>query len=160
MTNDNYLNVWYDKVLVGKLWRDTVGMIGFRYEKSWLNNGFAISQQLPLLTDEYPSSTSKAHQYFVNLLPEANARTHIVRDLKISNSDFELLKAIGGECAGALSILPVDYKLSERTNYKKLTNKDLKKIIQRKGQVSSFTSDECRPRLSLAGAQDKCPIFF
>lgn len=160
VTNDNYLNVWYGKALVGKLWRDAVGMIGFRYENSWVNDGFAISQQLPLVTDEYPPSIGKAHQYFVNLLPEADARMHTVRNLKISNSDFELLKAIGGECAGALSILPIGYKLSDMSNYKKLTSNDLKKIIQRKGQISSFTTDEDRPRLSLAGAQDKCPIFF
>jgi serine/threonine-protein kinase HipA len=85
---------------------------------------------------------------------------HTIRDLKISNSDFELLKAIGGECAGALSILPNDHKPSERANYKKLLPEELKKILIRKGVVASLASSENRPRLSLAGAHDKCPIFF
>ncbi|MFI4937882.1 MAG: type II toxin-antitoxin system HipA family toxin [Candidatus Berkiellales bacterium] len=159
MTNDS-LNVWYEKKLVGKIWQDLTGLMGFVYENSWVEEGFAISQQLPLATHQYSPAAGKAHQFFVNLLPEADARLHIVRDLKISNSDFELLKAIGGECAGALSILPEDFKPQERSHYKKLTNEDLKKIILRKGQIFSLTSSKNRPRLSLAGAHDKCPIFF
>jgi serine/threonine-protein kinase HipA len=85
---------------------------------------------------------------------------HIVRDLKISNSDFELLKAIGGECAGAFSILPVELVPEDVGQYKKLSDEELNKIILRKGQVFNLTSNEERPRLSLAGAQEKCPIFY
>jgi serine/threonine-protein kinase HipA len=80
--------------------------------------------------------------------------------MKIPNSDFELLKAIGGECAGALSILPSDYQPDENVGYKKLTNEDLTKLLLRKGNIMGFTSEGNRPRLSLAGAQDKCPIFY
>jgi len=160
MNNADLLNVWYEDRTVGQLWRDDVGNIGFKYEESWVNKGFAISQQLPLTLDEYAPTEGLAHKFFANLLPEAGARIHIVRDLKISNSDFELLKAIGGECAGALSILPTEYKSDLKQNYKKLSNEELKKIILRKGNISSFTSEEERPRLSLAGVQDKCPIFY
>jgi len=81
MTNTDVLNVWYAKVLVGELFRDVAGNIGFRYEKQWLKDGFAISQQLPLTPNEYAPSEGKAHKFFVNLLPEAGARMHIVRDL-------------------------------------------------------------------------------
>jgi serine/threonine-protein kinase HipA len=78
MTNENYLNVWYNKKLVGKIMRNSVGMIGFRYEKDWINNGFAISQQLPLIDKDYSAELGVAHKFFVNLLPEADARMHIV----------------------------------------------------------------------------------
>lgn len=160
MKISNYLHVWYGNEQVGTLWQNLSGMLGFRYEQSWINDGFPISQQLPLSNDAYLPESSKAHKFFVNLLPEADARMHIVRDLKISNSDFELLKAIGGECAGALSILPMDYKPSEISDYRELTQEELRKILIRRGVVSSLTSSENRPRLSLAGAHDKCPIFF
>jgi len=160
MNNEEFLMVWHEKNLVGKLWRNAAGIIGFIYEKSWIKTGFAISQQLPLTEQEYAPESGKAHQFFVNLLPEAGARLHLVRDLKVSNSDFELLKAIGGECAGALSILPKDYQPIENFHYKKITDTALKKLLLRKGRFSSITSDNDRPRLSLAGAQDKCPIFF
>jgi serine/threonine-protein kinase HipA len=160
MVNEDVLNVWYQGKLVGILWRNAAGIIGFRYEQTWVNNGFSISQQMPISTLEYPPESRKAHYFFVNLLPEADARMHIVRDLKISNSDFELLKAIGGECAGALSILPSSMMPSEKNEYSLLSDSDLKNLIRRKGALVYLNSRKDRPRLSLAGAQDKCAIFF
>ena len=108
MSKTDQLNVWHDNTLVGVLWRDAVGGLGFEYADHWLEHGFALSQQLPLSVKQYSPSVHKAQLFFANLLPEAGARMHIVRDLKIADSDFELLKAIGGECAGALSLLPVE----------------------------------------------------
>ncbi len=64
MDNEN-LNVWYDKQLVGKLWQDAVGRIGFHYEDSWVHNGFPISQQFPLIIKEYLPESNKAHRFFV-----------------------------------------------------------------------------------------------
>ena len=160
MINHDTLNVWFNQILVGQIWRDTNGMMEFRYDNQWLKDGFAISQQLPLTQNSYSSTEGVAHRYFVNLLPEADARIHITRDLKITNSDFELLKAIGGECAGALSILPTDFMVSKQAHYEKITDEKLKQIILRKGRISSFNHEKEYPRLLLAGAQDKCAILF
>lgn len=159
MNNNDYLNVWYDEKLVGKIFRNSLGLIGFIYDKAWLSDGFAISQQLPLQTAEYSATDGIAHRFFANLLPEANARMHIVRDLKISDSDFELLAAIGGECAGALSILPEKLEPNHSFHYRKLNDEELKIFLLRRGQISSINFGDNRPRLSLAGAQDKCPIL-
>ena len=60
-------------------------------------------------------------------------REHIVRDLKLPNTDFDLLRAIGGECAGALSILPVDRQPSGQRQYRALTEKDLADLAARRG---------------------------
>lgn len=160
MGKNDLLNVWYEKTLVGQIWRDMTGGIGFRYDDHWLKRGFPVSQQLPLSTQEYTPAEGKAHQFFANLLPEAGARTHIVRDLKIANTDFALLKAIGGECAGALSILPAESTCDVQDEYKKLTDEALKILLARQGNIANFVSEEERPRLSLAGAQDKTPILF
>ncbi len=160
ITMNDVLNIWYETHLVGKIWHDNTGRIGFCYEKEWVNHGFAISQQLPLSTKEYPENQGKAHLFFANLLPEAGARMHIVRDLKITDSDFELLKAIGGECAGALSILPIAKTPEKKAVYKKLDDKSLTTLLVRKGNSNKLFSEYERPRLSLAGAQDKCAILF
>ncbi len=160
MTNHEHLNVWHGLELVANIWRNAAGIMGFRYTEDWMATGFPISQQLPLTTQEYLPGTGKAHQFFANLLPEAGARDHIVRDLKISNSDFELLRAIGGECAGALSILPTEREPTDTFSYKRLDQTDLITLLKRKGQPFYLTSRDDRPRLSLAGAQDKCPILF
>ena len=160
MLDPDGLNVWNDQRLVGYLWRNPQGLIGFRYDEHWLSNsGFAISQTLPLRQNEYSPQDFYAHRFFANLLPEAGARDHIVRDLKIPNTDFDLLRAIGGECAGALSILQAEYQPALESGYHKVSEKQLANLVKRRGQVTTWGIDD-RPRLSLAGAQDKCPFLL
>jgi serine/threonine-protein kinase HipA len=153
------LNVWSDQRLVGYLWRNPVGYIGFRYNPQWITQGgFAVSHALPLGRDDYTAEGGAAHRFFANLLPEGGVRERIVRDLKISNTDFDLLRAIGGECAGALSILPVEQQPSVQYSYHSITDEELANLVTRRGQVYNWATKD-RPRLSLAGAQDKCPIL-
>lgn len=156
---DDLLNVWHDETLVGILWKDPAGIIGFQYDNKWIQQGFPISQQLPFGSSPFTPENAKAHLFFANLLPEGSARLHIVQDLKIPDSDFMLLKALGGECAGALSILPRHLSPKKDFKYAKLNSKDIETIILRKGRYYTFTILDNRARLSLAGAQDKCPVF-
>ena len=159
MLDGDGLNVWNDQRLVGYLWRNPQGLIGFRYEQDWLSNsGFAISQTVPLRQSEFLPQDFCAHRFFANLLPEAGARDHVVRDLKIPDTDFDLLRAIGGECAGALSILQVEYQPALDNKYRKVSEKELVNLVKRRGQVTTWGTND-RPRLSLAGAQDKCPLL-
>ncbi len=160
MIDLNALNVWSDQKLVGHMWRNSIGYIGFRYESQWLSQGgFSISHTLPLNSDDFTAEEGIAHRFFANLLPEGGVREHIVRDLKISNTDFDLLRAIGGECAGALSILPTEQQPSKQASYHPISDKELANLVARRGQVYNWSTNE-RPRLSLAGAQDKCPILI
>jgi hypothetical protein len=68
------------------------------------------------------------------------------------------LRAIGGECAGALTILPVEQQPSVQYSYHSITDRELANLVTRRGQVYNWATKD-RPRLSLAGAQDKCPIL-
>lgn len=155
------LNVWFEDRLTGYLWRNPVGAIGFRYEPDWINSGgFAISRTLPLAIEDFSCDDSVAHRFFANLLPEGGIREHIARDLKIPNTDFDLLRTIGGECAGALSILPVERNPSAAQSYHPLPGKELAQLIARRGQIYAAWPKAKRPRLSLAGAQDKCPMLI
>ena len=159
MFDSDGLNVWSDQQLVGYLWRNSQGLIGFRYEQVWLAQGeFAISHTLPLQQEDFPPEEGPAHRFFANLLPEGGVRDQIVRDLKIANTDFDLLRAIGGECAGALSILQAEHQPSTEHEYHKVSDEELANLVARRGQVYTWTANE-RPRLSLAGAQDKCPVL-
>ena len=154
------LNVWNEQRLVGYLWRNPVGNIGFRYQSDWIAaGGFTISHSLPLGPDDFAAEEGIAHRFFANLLPEGGVREQIVRDLKIPNTDFDLLRSIGGECAGALTILPVEQLPSGQRHYHPITDEELANLAARRGRIyASWSADE-RPRLSLAGAQDKCPIL-
>ena len=159
MTDTDTLNLWHEQRRVGELWRNPAGAIGFRYDPGWLDHGFAVSRSLPLAAREFAPVDSTAQRWFANLLPEGAVREHIVRDLKLPNTDFDLLRAIGGECAGALSILPVAQQPSGHRQYRALTEKELADLAARRGQIyAAWPADE-RPRQSLAGAQDKCPVL-
>ena len=164
MSDPDLLNVWHERRLVGQLWRSTTGAIGFRYDPAWITSGFAVSRSLPLAvrgehSKGYAPEEGTAQRWFANLLPEGAVRERIVRDLKLPSTDFDLLRAIGGECAGALSVLPVDRQPSGQQQYRALTEKDLADLAARRGQIYAIWPADERPRLSLAGAQDKCPIL-
>ena len=166
MTDPDTLHVWYGEKLVGFLRRNATNQVGFQYCDGWLAgpSGFAISISLPLSPDPYQPEDALAHRFFANLLPEGRVRENIVRDLKIPDSDFDLLRAIGGECAGALSILPDDREPAIDTTYRELTAEAFRDLILRKGQIytgphAGTTAHEF-PRLSLAGAQEKCPVLL
>jgi len=158
MIDPDTLHVWTGTRLVGYLWRDDLGKMSFRYDADWTGDaGFAISRSLPLQLPAFENPA--AHHFFANLLPEGNARRHVVRDLKIADSDFELLRKIGGECAGALSILPDDGTPSIDNDYQPLSDEELSRIVQRRGLLPLNDKHTGHPRLSLAGAQDKLPVY-
>lgn len=160
MIDHDSLNVWSGQTLAGFLWRTRHGQIGFSYADDWLESpdGFPLSCTIPLRPEEYSPEEGLAHSFFANLLPEGGARDQIVRDLKISNTDFDLLRAIGGECAGALSLLRTEQDPSLEYSYQQLSDQELSELVMRKGQPYTWKGD-ARPRLSLAGAQSKCPVL-
>ena len=81
-----------------------------------------------------------------------------MHDLRVRDTDFDLLKAIGGDCAGALSIMEPGQQPSREHKYLPLSENDLKNLVARRGQVKTPSGDK-RLRLSLAGAQHKCPVY-
>ena len=159
MSDPDALNVWNGQRLVGRLRRDSFGHISFCYDPGWISGGgFAISQTLPFRSEEYTAEEGLAHRFFTNLLPEGGFRERIVRDLKISDTDFNLLRTIGGECAGALSILPEQQGPSAEHSYRPINDEELTDLVSQRGQPYSWSGDK-RPRFSLAGAQNKFPIL-
>ena len=159
MSDPDALNVWSGYRLAGRLRRDSFGHIGFRYDPDWLSGGgFAISQSLPLGADEFTGENGVAHKFFANLLPEGGFREHMTRDLKISNTDFNLLRAIGGECAGALSFLPPEAEPCAEQNYHPISDEELAELVFTRGQMHLWAKQR-KSRFSLAGAQDKFPVL-
>ncbi len=148
------LNVYYRETLVGTLMRQEDSTVEFFYDALWTQNGFPISQSLPL---DGKDLGRKAFRFFTNLLPEGGARQRIINKLKIADDDFSLLGAIGGECAGALVVAPGPIDI-EAAGYEQLTDEAFDRIVQTSGL--SATSRHSANRLSLAGAQDKLPIFI
>lgn len=160
------LYVHYQKRLVGQITLSSSLRMQFAYVGSWLAFGscFPISVSLPLNGD---FTESASHHYFSNLLPEGNVREQICKTLKISpNNDFELLKAIGGDCAGALTISESDIEAdSEQSDdlppqIKRVTAAQLSAWSLASPNNFASVTGRKDVRLSLAGAQDKLPIFL
>ncbi|MCG8684990.1 MAG: type II toxin-antitoxin system HipA family toxin [Desulfobacterales bacterium] len=156
------LNVFINQNRAGELWLDDQRRFCFQYDETWLNSpkSYRLSTCLPLRQDPFLANTP--FSYFANLLPEGRILDVLSRKLQISvNNTFELLKAIGGDCAGAVSLYednsfpprPKDY------SYAPLTKKRLAKVIETLPD-NPFMADEQGIRLSLAGAQEKLPVFL
>lgn len=154
--NGEILNVWYRDRLVGRLTDREVGSgFEFAYDPAWLAEGFRISASLPLQPATF-GTDAPGTRYFGNLVPEGNQRDRWVRELRIADTDFSLLRALGRDCAGAFSILPADAAPSLEGDYVLLSDEDLAGYCLRKGQPAAEEKDPVR--FSLAGVQEKLPV--
>ena len=153
------LDVYLHKQLVGHLIKDDGGQMSFEYLGSWLEqpDAVALSQSLPLRKDRFPAKECRG--FFGGILPEESKREIIARNLGISaRNDYAMLEQIGGECAGAVTFLPVGQELPKRDyHYRKLDAKELAGIL-RELPKRPLLAGEKGIRLSLAGAQDKVPV--
>lgn len=153
------LVVWFGAEVVGRVRVDDDARFCFAYDEAWLAREarFPISLSLPLRADEYVGGA--AHTFFGNLLPEGIVRQAVCARLGISpDNDFALLQAIGGECAGALSLLDPAQRPStpDEYAYEQLTTRRLQDVID--DGVVPLLIGGASTRLSLAGAQDKIPV--
>ena len=154
------LDVYLRQALVGRLWLDERGRFAFQYEPAWLNAGnpFPLSLSLPLKAE--PFIDDRARPFFSNLLPEAGVRQTLARRLKISEqNDFELLRKIGGECAGAVSVLPQGMAPALAPGYREIDEEELHRVVKELSRRPFLVGDK-GTRLSLAGAQNKLPVYM
>jgi serine/threonine-protein kinase HipA len=154
------LDVYLQETRAGVLHLDNRRQFVFQYTQSWLDSDQAIplSIQLPLQIAAF--SDDRARSFFANLLPESELRRVIARKLGFSEqNDFALLEAIGGECAGAVSLLPDDVQPDAGSEYRLLTDSELN-ILVKEMPDRPMLAGEAGIRLSLAGAQNKLPVWF
>lgn len=155
------LYVFFGQTLTGTIYLDDHHQFSFQYSDGWLktSDAFPLSISLPL--QEAPFPDIKARPFFANLLPESAVRALISRRLKISEKDdFLLLKLIGGECAGAFTILPEGAKPEsyQQYAYQPLSSEQIADLIGRI-PFRPLLAGEDGVRISLAGAQEKLVLF-
>ncbi|HZF70024.1 HipA domain-containing protein, partial [Sulfuricurvum sp.] len=151
------LNIFCAHTKVGELfYNPSDETFSFSYEETWIEKGFVLSPHIRF--DTLPSS-STLKKFFANLLPEGKGLEELSRYFQISKSNiFGLIEKLSFDTAGALFFSTNDH-IDQQTNLRPVSLEELQeRIIQRRTQ--SITVWDGRPRLSLAGIQDKLPILF
>ena len=153
------LDVYLHGHLAGQwILRDN-GLTSFQYSEAWLqrDNSVPLSRSLPLREERFSHRTCTP--FFGGVLPEGRNRRLIAGILGVSEgNDFALLERVGGECAGAMTLLPegtVPVAQDERT--REIDDEELAQIL---GEIRQrpLLVGTAGLRLSLAGVQDKLPV--
>lgn len=159
------LNVWWDGRIVGQFTQDRDGDIGFVYARAWLDDDktLPLSASLPKRPERF--SRRECRPFFGGLLPEESQRLAAARALGVSPAnDFALLDHLGGDVAGALQLL-AEGEAPAGTG----SIADRQPVpLDEAGIVAVLEALPVRPllageeglRLSLAGAQSNCRLFW
>ena len=158
------LEVWLLGSHIGTL-AQIDGRLGFSYAADWLAKGATnrdaapLSQSLPVRAELFDDRATRP--FFAGLLPEGDKRKLIALALHVSRqNDFALLDGIGGECAGAVTLLQPGQtpRAPDAPNAVRwLDETQLLRLLDEMPKRPMLAGEEGL-RLSLAGAQDKLPV--
>lgn len=148
------LNIFFKNQRVGTITFNIKDEIfSFQYTSNWEKSGFELSPKMKF-NNSIPSNTIK--RFLENLLPEGNAKEILSINFQISkNNIFGLIKAIGYETTGALTFDETDKK--HATSFREISIQELAQRIRERKDIPISIWDN-KPRLSIAGVQDKLPI--
>lgn len=113
-----------------------------------------ISVSLPLLPKTYKHD--RVRPFFDGLLPEGEARRMLAYDFRVAEDDtFNLLRALGRDCAGALVILPEGEPIPGSTASDPVPLTDDQVAIRLRQLATEPLGVDQQVRISLAGVQYK-----
>lgn len=148
------LKVYLNEDHVGNLWLENKNYC-FQYI---VLDTQPISLSLPVRKEPYLND--EAQPYFANLLPEGDTRTLVEARLGIPRGDdFALLRVIGGDCAGAITLFPEEQTPFVNASYKELSNDDLITLVKELPKNPLGVGRSENIRLSLPGTQNKTTLY-
>ncbi len=160
------LSAWIAQQKVGTLsYHDNTGRFSFEYEGDWAVSvdAFPISPALPF--HRPPGQTDELHsvsvrRFFENLLPEGKALEDAAAAHSVSKANlFGLLRWLGQESTGALSLLPEGKTPAEVADtQREVTYAELSERIHDRAN-RPFNIWDGRVRMSIAGYQDKLAVY-
>lgn len=153
------LDVFLKQRLVGRLEQDDSGSLWFSYTEEWLKAEGAVPLSISLPLRSAPYRRNECRPFFAGLLPEETSRELIAKAFGVSDkNDFAILERIGGECAGAVSLMPSgELPMAGSASYREISPDELAGKFAELPQRPLLAGQE-GIRLSLAGAQGKLAI--
>lgn len=156
------LMVSLNGVKVGTLSKDKNGGLHFSYTEKWMERPGArpISLSLPITKQKY--SGELVYNFFDNLLPDnPHIRSKIQARFNVgSGHAFDLLRAIGKDCVGAIQLSSEQPESINQLNYKVLSEQDIEKLLQGyKHTALGMERGDDDFRISIAGAQEKTALL-
>lgn len=152
-----HLEVWLSGARVGTL-SQVEGRLQFAYAPEAIT---PLSQSLPIRPEPFDDRATRP--FFAGLLPEGRKRKQIAKNLRVSaQNDYALLDSLGGECAGALTLLePGAFPpaMDAPPAVRWLDHTHLIRVLDEM-PLRPMRAGEDGLRLSLAGAQDKLPVVL
>ena len=151
------LEVWLHGACVGTLFQID-GRLSFAYATGATS---PLSQSLPIRSEPFDDRASRP--FFAGLLPEGGKRKQIAKTLQVSSqNDYALLASLGGECAGAVTLLETGQLPPSPDAPREVRWLDHLQLLQVLDEMPlrPMRAGEDGLRLSLAGAQDKLPVVL
>ncbi|PLY06200.1 MAG: hypothetical protein C0625_10270 [Arcobacter sp.] len=148
------LNIYFKKELIGTIhYNIKDDIFTFEYTSSWKEKGFELT---PKMKFDNTINSNTIKRFLENLLPEGIGREVLSINFQISkNNIFGLIKAIGHETTGALTFNETKEEIN--TFFREVSEEELANRIKERKNTPISIWDE-KPRLSIAGVQDKLPI--
>jgi serine/threonine-protein kinase HipA len=141
----------------------------FSYDEAWLRSSQfrPLSLSLPAGLGATTLKGSSVESWFDNLLPDSDAirRRAQARFQATSTSAFDLLAAVGRDCAGAVQLLPPAQEPSgfDRIEARTLSDKEIGlrlRAVTAAPAPGSLGPESEELRLSVAGAQEKTAFLW
>ena len=158
------LGLWANGERVGRWTVPARGEMELQYDETWVRSslGRPLSLSLPFNPHNEPIRGDGVAHYFDNLLPDSDSiRRRVAARFKTGSIEaFDLLRAIGRDCVGALQLLD-ESALPSNPDQVDAVRVDVAAIEQHLLNVvtpdkfGSATQPDDDFRISLAGAQEK-----
>ncbi len=163
------LSIWANGIRVGTWTIPARGETQLRYDPDWVRSdmGRPLSLSLPFNLENRPLRGPAVSNYFDNLLPDSEPiRKRVADRFKTGSTEpFDLLKAIGRDCVGAVQLLGEDEMPEgfDRVEGKPLAEADIERHLVEvvaPGRFGAVHNPDDDLRISLAGAQEKTELLW
>ena len=168
-THTQALSIWTNGERVGTWRMGGQSGMSLQYDADWMraSAGRPLSLSLPFGLNDSPLKGPAAAHFFDNLLPDNDAiRRRLATRFKTNSTDaFDLLRAIGRDCVGAVQLLGEDEEPGNVTRIEgtRMSEPDDEHHLLRAASPAGTsgkqdTDDDLR--ISLAGAQEKTALLW